>query len=270
MTPFSDWDSSRLDLAAEALTVGADPDELRQLRSGTAQADWEELEYVITAVNLAGLGELEAPPTSLMDRLAASASDTAPVPTPQSTSPNNGRDVAQPTDPPARGPGALVALSGWLAAAAVALLYLAPVQDGQDGSGQPTRDELLAQADLSADVVRWDWSLTEDELADGVSGDIVWSVDDQQGYMHFHGLAPNDPTEAQYQLWMFDPSRADWEAQPVDGGVFDVTSEGDVIVPIHAKLAVDQPALFAVTLEKPGGVVVSKRERLVLTAAPGE
>ena len=86
--------------------------------------------------------------------------------------------------------------------------------------------------------------------------------------MRFRGLAPNDPTERQYQLWIFDPSRSDWEAEPVDGGVFDVGAGGEVVVPIDAKLAVAETALFAVTLEVPGGVVVSDRERLVLTASP--
>ena len=37
-------------------------------------------------------------------------------------------------------------------------------------------------------------------------------------------------------------------------------------MPITAKLAVHTPTLFAVTLEKPGGVVVSSRKRLVLAA----
>ena len=41
-----------------------------------------------------------------------------------------------------------------------------------------------------------------------------------------------------------------------------------MIIPITAKLSVDEPVLFAVTIEKPGGVVVSKRERIVVTAAP--
>ncbi len=36
----------------------------------------------------------------------------------------------------------------------------------------------------------------------------------------------------------------------------------------ETKLSVDDPVLFAVTIEKPGGVVVSKRERIVVTAAP--
>ena len=52
--------------------------------------------------------------------------------------------------------------------------------------------------------------------------------------------------------------------------MFDVTpnARGEVIIPIEAKLAVAKPKLFAITVEKPGGVVVSKRERIVLTASP--
>jgi hypothetical protein len=52
----------------------------------------------------------------------------------------------------------------------------------------------------------------------------------------------------------------------VDGGVFDVTTEGEVLVSIHPKLKVQEAFLFAVTIEKPGGVVVSSRERLPLLA----
>ena len=85
--------------------------------------------------------------------------------------------------------------------------------------------------------------------------------------MSFEDLAANDPAQNQYQLWIFDPTRADWEQKPVDGGVFDVAPDGTSIVRIDPKLPVRETALFAVTLEVPGGVVVSKRERLVLTAA---
>ena len=83
--------------------------------------------------------------------------------------------------------------------------------------------------------------------------------------MRFKGLAANDAKQIQYQLWIFDADRP--EATPVDGGVFDVASNGEVIVPISAKLPVGKPTLFAVTIERPGGVVVSKRERIVVTAA---
>ena len=90
----------------------------------------------------------------------------------------------------------------------------------------------------------------------------------QKGFMRFVGLAVNDPKQLQYQLWIFDKHRD--QAFPVDGGVFDITPSGEVIVPISAKLPVGEPTLFAVTVEKPGGVVVSKRERIVVTAAPSK
>lgn len=124
------------------------------------------------------------------------------------------------------------------------------------------RRALLESGD---DVLLLEWSATEDPLAQGASGDVVWSPQEQTGYLRFTDLAANDPSEAQYQLWIFDATRD--ERYPVDGGVFDVPrGEGEVIVPITAKLPVEQATLFAVTLEPPGGVVVSDRERLVLLA----
>ncbi len=53
----------------------------------------------------------------------------------------------------------------------------------------------------------------------------------------------------------------------VDGGVFDVSSEHeDLVIPVDAKLLVEDPQLFAITIERPGGVVVSDQDRLVLLA----
>ena len=75
----------------------------------------------------------------------------------------------------------------------------------------------------------------------------------------------NDQAQRQYQLWIFDRNQD--EKTPVDGGVFDITSDGEVIIPIRAKLRVAEAYLFAVTIEKPGGVVVSSRERLPLLAS---
>jgi anti-sigma-K factor RskA len=74
----------------------------------------------------------------------------------------------------------------------------------------------------------------------------------------------NVPTVQQYQLWIFDKNQSD--KTPVDGGVFDITSDQEIIIPIQAKLRVQEAYLFAVTIEKPGGVVVSSRERLPLLA----
>jgi hypothetical protein len=188
-----------------------------------------------------------------------------------------------PTGGGARRPRGLVR-SGWLAAAACALAGAAgwaafvtktvpPVIVERVVPGPPTaslepvptpleaqRAELLRRA---SDVVITPWTPTKDAAAAGVSGDVVWSQAEQQGFMHFHGLAPNDPRRVQYQLWVFDKT----QEHPIDGGLFDVNDRGDVIVAITAKLHVRDPQLFAVTVEKPGGVVVSKKEHIVVTAA---
>lgn len=124
------------------------------------------------------------------------------------------------------------------------------------------REQLLASA---SDVTKIEWTATTDPTATGAKGDVVWSQKEQKGYMRFTGLAVNDIKTFQYQLWIFDKNRDD--KYPVDGGVFDVTSTGEVIVPITAKIPVSEATLFAVTVEKPGGVVVSSRERIVVTAA---
>ena len=101
-------------------------------------------------------------------------------------------------------------------------------------------------------------------------GDIVWDARQQRGFMRFKTLPANDPTKEQYQLWIFDVAQD--ERYPIDGGVFDIGAAtrdpagGDYIVPIQAKLHVDRPTMFAITIEKPGGVVVSSREQLPLLA----
>lgn len=114
------------------------------------------------------------------------------------------------------------------------------------------------------DSLRWDWTTTEDPAAKTASGDVVWNDRQGNGYMRFVGLPKNDPLKEQYQLWIFDEARP--AETPVDGGLFDIGTDGEVIVPINARLAISKATMFAITIERPGGVVVSKRERLPLLA----
>ncbi len=156
---------------------------------------------------------------------------------------------------------------GWLAAAASLLIAVYAWSTMSRSVEAPRslterRATLLAQA---PDVVQLNWTATKDPAAANASGDVVWSNARQEGFMRFRGLAPNDPSRSQYQLWIFDGQQD--ERYPIDGGVFDVEpASGDVLVPIRAALRVVDPKLFAVTVEKPGGVVVSSRERLPLLA----
>lgn len=109
------------------------------------------------------------------------------------------------------------------------------------------------------------WREGGDFTGAGIKGDVVWDESSQTGYLRFVNLKRNEANIEQYQLWIFDGTRD--PRYPVDGGVFDVISrDGEVIVPIRAKLPVRVPLAFAVTVERRGGVVVSDRSRLAAIA----
>lgn len=94
-------------------------------------------------------------------------------------------------------------------------------------------------------------------------GSLVWDTRSQSGLMRLRSLPVNDPSEQQYQLWIIDPARDD---EPVDGGVFNVVNDQETVVAINAKLKVIEPVGFAITIEQPGGVVVSDQARMPLLA----
>ena len=123
------------------------------------------------------------------------------------------------------------------------------------------RDQMLREA---RDITRAEWTKGNVKEMESVSGEVVWSDEKQMGYMTFRGLPPNDPNREAYQLWIFE--QANLEAHPKDGGVFNVAENGEVIVPIEAKLKTISPKAFAITVEKPGGVVVSSREKIAALA----
>jgi len=132
----------------------------------------------------------------------------------------------------------------------------------------PTPAEERAALLAKSDSLKIPLAATKDPAAAGVTGDVVWDPVTQRGFLHFTGLAANDPAVHQYQIWIFDAGRD--KRYPVDGGVFDVPANtAEVVVPIRAELMVRKPEAFAVTVEKPGGVVVSGREHVVALGAAG-
>jgi anti-sigma-K factor RskA len=157
---------------------------------------------------------------------------------------------------------------GWMAAAACLALFVSvwrPMSSDlrstpQSASLADLRNELQARPgtlvaqwqDVFADV----WPAPE---AAGVEGDVVWSPQEQTGYLRLSGLPVNDPSKEQYQLWVVDAERG--LEQRIDGGVFDVTASGEVIVPIDPRIPVGSAMAFAITIEQPGGVVVSDMTR---------
>ena len=152
---------------------------------------------------------------------------------------------------------------GWATAAALALVLVATnfIGPGIATSYETQRERLIAAAEGTAVIP---WATPEDPDFAGVEGNVVWNDDRQEGYLLLTGMPANDPATAQYQLWLVDPDR---DENPVDGGVFDIPAdEPSVVIPIDAKLAVNNPAVFAITREQPGGVVVSKGPLLVVAS----
>jgi len=153
--------------------------------------------------------------------------------------------------------------TGWAAAAAVAIWAVS----GRGSDGAPT-DETMPdglRASLLASTAPVGWDRAGDPTGQAAEGDVVWSDSAQAGVMRFRGLAANDASKEQYQLWIFDASRD--ERYPVDGGVFNVSADsGDVLVRIRPSVPVTKATLFVVTVERPGGVVVSDRSRIALLA----
>lgn len=151
----------------------------------------------------------------------------------------------------------LVAVVGW----APRLLQEAPLS---------VQQELQAMIDAAPeDMLRFPWQVLPDPLSEGAAGgEVIWSDSEQRGFMKFSGLGANDPTVEQYQLWIFDDTTN--TVHPVDGGVFDIPAgQTEIVIPIDPKIKVKQAFQFAITVEKPNGVVVSKRERIPLLANDG-
>ena len=114
-----------------------------------------------------------------------------------------------------------------------------------------------------SDTQRLEFASASDPYA-GLSGEVIWNDEKQEGYMSLENFAVNDPTKNQYQLWIVDPER---DELPVDGGVFDITQkDGKSIIPIRNALVINKPVAFVITLEQPGGVVKSKQEIVVALA----
>jgi hypothetical protein len=225
-------------------------------------AELEALERAAAAAHLAWLGRSEPMPETAARRVRE-----------QATAYWTGFAAASAQAPPP--PAALPETrlrwrrdAGWYAAAACLALAVVGWGYGRRFERPPVPIPRLAEIETrterAADRVSLPLKKGTDPLSATVSGTLVWSTGEQAGYIELHGLRPNDPTLAQYQLWIFDAEQD--EKFPIDGGVFDVPKGREARVPISPRLRVRKPTLFAITLEKPGGVVVSKRDRLVVMA----
>lgn len=254
-------DERLADLLAQQATEGLDADQRQQMAEALrrdARVDPDAAELAAAAADLAFLAEhgVEAMPADLCRKLvdlgeremaarSARNADAAPIPMPAKL-------------PWFQRTGAI----GWLAAAAAIVIAATVMIPQKPVPPDNARSALLAEG---ADVIQAQWTVKTDDF-ESVTGDVVWSDQRQEGYMRLVGMPVNDPTEQQYQLWIVDKTR---DTRPVDGGVFNVTDSGEVIVPIDAKLPVENPQAFAITVEKPGGVVKSAGPLQVVAPVSG-
>jgi hypothetical protein len=261
----------RHDRLAELLTLKsvegisrAERQELDRLSGQFADFDEEVLDRAAAALVLAGT-PIDPMPPHLRDSLARAADEHFDRPRMAETAGRSRTRMASPT------------IAGWLAAAVALVLALggwwrvaeisreAPEIAQRPATPAAEMERLAARP--GSLTLEWNATDPPDPTVRASGGGLVWNPADQAGYMRFTGLSPNPASEFQYQLWIFDAKRD--ERYPVDGGVFDIPpGQAEVIIPVRARLPVAEPALFAVTVERPGGVVVSSRERIALLAKP--
>jgi hypothetical protein len=258
------------DLLLERTTAGLDPEASAELdrltleQPALAVAEAEAIERCVAAVLLA-IDPRPAPlPDSLVARILADAPAAAP-PRPR---------------PRARPRLVRAASVGWWSAAACLGLALAGwwprlmVSPAVPPAPAPAAAETATQARAtlltSAHALRAQWVPGAAAPTGGLRGDVVFDPVTQRGYLRFQGIAANDPRVQQYQLWIADAGRA--QSEPVDGGVFNVdpaaleAAGGEVLIPFEPRLPIRSPAAFVVTLEQPGGVVVSRQEHVLALA----
>lgn len=158
-----------------------------------------------------------------------------------------------------------VGWAGWAAAVVATSFFLWQVSTNQPPAVADRLADLLEEG-----AVRIALAPETDPAGSSIGGEVIWSASGQNGFLHLHGLAANDPAKEQYQLWVVDAGRGA-AGHPVDCGVFDATSgftvDGERYIPVQAKLFVTQPSRFVITLEPVGGVVISSLRHLVASAA---
>jgi hypothetical protein len=262
-----------LDLLCKKAIYGLDKQEEKHLADLQRQAGVEDqavsFELTAAAIGMAYVGTTEDMPASLQSRIVADSERHFERIAEKGSAPVN--EIA--TESAGTG------WFGWLgwglaAAASLALAFnlfytTPPVVDVVQGP-DATPEKKLTPAEERQRLIESAPDLARGSFGPGnvkeltPAGDIVWSDAKQTGYMRLSGLPVNDPNKETYQLWIFDETQDD--KTPIDGGTFNVGSDGEVIVPINAKLAPRNTKMYAITVEKPGGVVVSKRETIVALA----
>ncbi len=136
----------------------------------------------------------------------------------------------------------------WLPWALAACLALACSYLVAERVGLRGRVATLEQRDFFAQVQIASLS-SKLEKAPNANAVVVWDERKQKGLLKVTQLPPNKPNR-DYQLWLVDARYKD----PVDGGVFHVSNDGEMRVPFKPNAPVRNAKAFAISLERKGGV----------------
>ncbi len=206
----------RSELLVDQALEGLTPEERVELDQLLAGEEDLSFERAAAAVDVATMAHAEALPSHLAAKIEADALRSLRGP---SEAAPGARVIAW----PAPGRRDFTRWAGWVAAAASfalaagawltrprppgAIAVVAPpavsaVASVEAPPPRPTLAQLRDEVARSQDAVRVEWTATKDPAARDATGDVVWSESLHRGFMRFRGLAPNDPTRAQYQLWI--------------------------------------------------------------------
>ncbi|MGI8812028.1 MAG: anti-sigma factor [Pyrinomonadaceae bacterium] len=265
-----------LDLLIKQAVYGLTPEEARELESIDRDArngeEARSFDRTAAAISLIGVDSGERMPSHIEARI----SDAADEYFDSQAQPSLGASAPPVTAEP-RG---WFDWLGWLAAAAACMALAAniymtrrPADIAALPQTHPVQQQKLSPEQMRQSLMQSAPDVLQASLKGGkgyeaVRGDAVWSDQKQTGYLHFHNLPVNDRAKETYQLWIFDETQS--AKTPIDGGTFDVDANGEVVIPINAKLHPRNPKMFAVTVEKPGGVVVSDRAKIAAIGQVGK
>lgn len=265
-----------LDLLCDKFVYGLNEEDSKQLdRFGYDAKEADSIEKTIAALGMVNLDIESEMPAGLRSRIVKSADDYF------GSNTLNTADSVVPERQIVLGSGSRFPWFGWLgwaaaAAACIALainIYSPRTTVGPIATATPTptplekldpsqqRQKLIESS--PGQVIMAEWSPGKMPNVT-VTGDVVWDAVKQVGYLRLKGLPKNDISKETYQLWIVDGSQD--PKTPIDGGTFDINAEGEVVVPIKAHLKAIDPKAFAITVEKPGGVVISKQDKVAALA----
>lgn len=280
------------DLVIEEATQGLNPDDKRTLEqmlfAEESRLDAEEIELTIAALDVANFSDRDqygsgiAMPSGLYEKLLADGKSfmndglkSSELATADADRPAKSDPVVQPriqSDDRALSTATrwrdLVAAAALVAGILLTCFGLVALNSDGNSIASLTSAEQLEQfqREYSTELKKVSWVQNDQSGGENVSGEVIWSDAKNEGYMVFEGLKVNDPSKELYQLWIFDATRPETTTEPVNGGVFNVDSTGKVVVPIDFTIKTGQVSMFALTIEKPPGVTVSKREKLPVLA----